>query len=262
MVRRPGSAVDLAAIDPRSTPDAPGDKDETRKADKALRKQLQELQVRLRAECERSVVLVLQGMDCAGKDGAIRRVFRGVDPQGIHLRSFKAPSEEELAHDFLWRIHAALPPRGMIGIFNRSHYEDVLHKRVRERAPEDEWGPRIRSIVDFERHLVSCGTTLVKVFLHISKAEQEERLESRLNHPDKRWKYNPHDLEDRKRWDDFQTAYADTISKTSTPGRAVVRRPGGPQVVPELGRADDPRRHARAARPSLPGGLNVPFIRQ
>ena len=212
----PSTTVDLATIDPGSTPEAPGDKRETRKAEKQLRAHLQELQVRLRAECARSVLLVLQGMDCAGKDGAIKRVFRGVDPQGVHLRSFQAPSEEELAHDFLWRIHAALPPKGLIGIFNRSHYEDVLHKRVREQAPEDEWGPRITSILDFERHLHSCDTTLVKVFLHISKAEQQERLDARMNDPRKRWKYNPHDLEDRERWDDFQAAYADTISRTST----------------------------------------------
>ena len=212
----PGSSVDLDAIDPASTPGAPGDKAVTRKAEKALGKHLQELQVRLRAEGNRSVLLVLQGMDCAGKDGVIKRVFRGVDPQGIHLTSFKAPSDDELAHDFLWRVHAALPRRGLIGIFNRSHYEDVLHVRVRERAREDVWGPRVTSVTDFERHLTSCGTTVVKMFLHISKAEQEQRLQSRLNNARKRWKYNPHDLEDRKLWDEFHAAYADLMGRTST----------------------------------------------
>ena len=118
--------LDLASIDPRSTEGAPGDKKQTRKTEKHVRKHLQELQVQLRAECRRSVLLVLQGMDCSGKDGVIKRVFRGVDPQGVHLASFKAPSEDELAHDFLWRIHDATPPKGMIGVFNRSHYEDVL----------------------------------------------------------------------------------------------------------------------------------------
>ena len=211
---KPGAAVDLGAIDTGSTSHAPGAKSETRGAEKALRKQLQELQVRLRAECTRSVLLVLQGMDCAGKDGVIKHVFRGVDPQGVHLRTFKAPSEEELAHDFLWRIHAALPPTGMIGIFNRSHYEDVLHVRVRQRAPEEEWEPRITSILDFERHLVSCGTSIVKVFLHISKEEQHERLEARMNDARKRWKYNPHDLE---------IASSGTSSRPRTPTRSRVR---------------------------------------
>ena len=212
----PGAAVDLSEIDPSSTDGAPGDKAATRKAEKELRGRLQDLQVRLRAEGLRSVLLALQGMDCAGKDGVIKHVFRGVDPQGVHLRAFKAPSEDELAHDFLWRIHGALPPAGTIGIFNRSHYEDVLHKRVRERADEDVWEPRIRSIVDFERHLTSCGTTVLKVFLHISKDEQQERFESRLRKVSKRWKYNPHDLKDRELWDAFQAAYGDTIARTST----------------------------------------------
>ncbi|MEX0875647.1 MAG: PPK2 family polyphosphate kinase [Actinomycetota bacterium] len=212
----PGSHVDLDLIDPRSTPEAPGDKHATRAASKVLLEKLSDLQVRLRAESKRSLLIVLQAMDGGGKDGTIRNVFRGVDPQGVHVKSFRRPSEEELGHDFLWRIHRALPPVGEIGIFNRSHYEDVVTVRVRELVAPAVWRSRFPSIVDFERHLDRSATKVVKLFLHISNQEQAERLAKRLHRPDKRWKFDPSDLEDRKKWSDFETAYQEAIEGTST----------------------------------------------
>ncbi len=212
----PGSRVELDVIDAGSTPETPGDKHETRAATKALHRTFSELQVRLRAESKRSLLVVLQAMDGGGKDGTIRNVFRGVDPQGMRVKSFRRPSEEELAHDFLWRIHRALPADGEIGIFNRSHYEDVVTVRVRELVPPPVWQSRFGSIVDFERHLDRSDTKVVKLFLHISKEEQAKRLAKRLDRPDKRWKFDPGDLEDRKRWPEFITAYQEAIERTST----------------------------------------------
>jgi PPK2 family polyphosphate:nucleotide phosphotransferase len=213
----PGSHVALELIDPRSTPGTPGDKDETSAASRILLEKLSDLQVRLRAESKRSLLIVLQAMDGGGKDGTIRNVFRGVDPQGVHVKSFRRPSEEELWHDFLWRVHRALPAAGDIGIFNRSHYEDVVTVRVHKLVPPEVWESRFQSIVDFERHLDRSETKVVKLFLHISKEEQAERLAKRLHRPDKRWKFDPSDLEDRKYWSEFETAYQEAIERTSTP---------------------------------------------
>ncbi len=212
----PDHRPDLADIDPHGDDGAPGDKDETRALTEPLVEELAELQTRLWAEDRRSLLLVLQAMDAGGKDGTIRKVFTGVNPQGVRVASFKAPSPEELDHDFLWRIHQQTPGRGEIGVFNRSHYEDVLIVRVNELVPEEVWRPRYRAIRDFERSLHEAGTTIVKVFLHISKDEQAQRFQERLDTPEKRWKFSAADLEVRARWDDYQVAYADALGETST----------------------------------------------
>ncbi|WP_125106755.1 MULTISPECIES: PPK2 family polyphosphate kinase [Gulosibacter] len=186
-------------------------------------KELSDLQERMYAKARvddpnaPSVLFVLQGMDTAGKGGIIRHVFGSVDPQGLQLASFKRPTEEELAHDFLWRIEKQVPKPGFIGVFDRSHYEDVLVQRVRSLAPAEEIERRYGAIVDFERGLVAAGTKVVKVFLHISKDEQEERLRERIEREDKHWKYNPGDIDERELWDEYQQAYEIAIQRTSTP---------------------------------------------
>jgi PPK2 family polyphosphate:nucleotide phosphotransferase len=171
---------------------------------------------RLWAEAARSVLLVLQGADASGKDGTIRSVLTGINPQGCRVVSFKQPNVTELAHDFLWRIHRSCPARGEIGIFNRSHYEDVVAVRVRRLAPESVWSTRPHSIRTFERMLVEEGTTVVKVFLHVSREEQGRRLQERLDDPAKNWKFRRGDLDDRARWDEFAAAYDEVIAQTST----------------------------------------------
>jgi PPK2 family polyphosphate:nucleotide phosphotransferase len=181
-----------------------------------LRLKLSALQERLYAEGKRSVLIVLQGTDTSGKDGVIRHVMSGVNPQGCSVTSFKSPTPLERAHDFLWRVHAACPPRGYIGIFNRSHYEDVLITRVHGWITDKEADHRLRQIRDFEKMLTKNGTRLLKFFLHISKSEQKKRLLSRLDNPDKRWKFNVQDVEERTYWKAYQKAYEETISATST----------------------------------------------
>ncbi|HVF33478.1 MAG TPA: polyphosphate kinase 2 family protein [Acidimicrobiales bacterium] len=213
---RPKSPAHLHRIDPGSREGAPGDKKATEVASLALNRELAELQERLWAENQRSLLVVLQAMDAGGKDGAIRRVFGGVNPQGCRVTSFKAPSEEELAHDFLWRINKATPRKGEIAIFNRSHYEDVLIVRVHDLVPKSVWSKRYAIINSFEANLAASGTTIVKFFLHISKKEQAERFRKRLENPEKHWKFRLADLEERKHWDDYQTAFEDALSKTST----------------------------------------------
>jgi PPK2 family polyphosphate:nucleotide phosphotransferase len=175
-----------------------------------------ELAYRLYAENRRCVLLVLQGMDTSGKDGTIRTVMTGVNPQSFQITSFKQPSAEELDHDFLWRIHKAVPNRGEIGIFNRSHYEDVLIVRVHKLIPEEQWRSRYHIINEFESLLAAGGMTFIKCFLHISKDEQRERLQKRLDNPNKRWKFSKSDLPERKLWDDYQRAYEDAITECNT----------------------------------------------
>ena len=175
-----------------------------------------DLAYRLYAENRWSVLLVLQGMDTSGKDGTIRTVTSGVNPQSCQVVPFKQPSAEELDHDFLWRIHQAVPRRGNIGIFNRSHYEDVLVVRVHKLVPEAQWRKRYDQINAFEELLVEGGITLLKCFLHVSKDEQKERLQARLDDPDKRWKFNHGDLDERKLWDDYQRAYEDALTRCNT----------------------------------------------
>jgi PPK2 family polyphosphate:nucleotide phosphotransferase len=212
----PGSKVRLADIDTRSKDGAPGDKEATTELVEGLVAQLGEWQTRLWAEGSRSVLMVLQAMDAGGKDGTIRKVFTGVNPQGVRVASFKAPTPEELSHDFLWRIHAQAPAHGELGVFNRSHYEDVLIVRVNELVPEDVWRGRYEHIRAFEANLAAAGTTVVKIFLHISPEEQAERLQARLDDPTKRWKFAAADLDVREHWDAYQDAYEEAIGETST----------------------------------------------
>lgn len=181
-----------------------------------LREELIELQARLYAESKQKLLVVFQAMDGGGKDGTIRSVFQGANPQGVVVTSFKAPTALELAHDFLWRVHSAVPANGYIGVFNRSHYEDVLVVRVHKLVSENAWKPRFEMINDFERMLTSTGTRIVKFFLHISKDEQRKRFEERINDPSKRWKFDPADLEKRKLWDDYEAAFEDMLEKCST----------------------------------------------
>jgi PPK2 family polyphosphate:nucleotide phosphotransferase len=211
----PLSKVKLADFDPGYVAD--GWTKET--AEKRLEENsvaLADLAYRLYAEDRRSVLLVLQGMDTSGKDGTIRKVTAGMNPMSFDITSFKQPSDEELDHDFLWRIHRAEPNYGQIGIFNRSHYEDVLIVRVHELAPNSVWKLRYDQINNFERTLVENRVSLVKCYLHISKDEQKERLEARLDDPTKRWKFNRQDLQERKLWDDYQAAYDDALTRCNT----------------------------------------------
>ena len=210
----PGSRVNLSKVDPGNTHGF--DKETGRNAMDGLLERLTELQERLWAEHRQSVLVVLQGIDAAGKDGTIRKVMTAFNPQGCPVSSFKVPSTEELAHDFLWRIHKRTPAKGEIGIFNRSHYEDVLIVRVHEIVPMAVWGGRYDQIVEFEENLTENGTTVVKFFLYIDKDEQRERFQARYDDPTKRWKFALGDLEERKHWDDYIAAYEDALSKTST----------------------------------------------
>jgi len=212
---RADTDLDLARHDPAET--FGWDKD-TAKAELAtVREEIAELQTRLFAEGERALLVVLQAMDAGGKDGVLREVLTGLNPAGIAVHSFGAPSEEELAHDYLWRVHRHTPARGHIGVFNRSHYEDVLVVRVKGLVPAARWRKRYDHIKGFERQLADEGTAVVKVFLHISKHEQQARFQDRIDSPDERWKFRRGDLDDRARWDDFMAAYRDALAKTSVP---------------------------------------------
>lgn len=212
----PGAPLDLATIDTSSTDGAPGRKQETVTLLDDLRTQLGRFQERLWAEHRQSLLVVLQSIDAGGKDGTVRHVFRGIDPQGVKVTSFKAPSEVELDHDFLWRCHSATPAKGEIAVWNRSHYEDVLIVRVKQLVPEEIWRPRFEHIRAFEDNLAGAGTRIVKFFLHISPEEQAVRLRSRLHEPEKRWKFRIEDLDERACWDDYQTAFTEAITKTTT----------------------------------------------
>lgn len=211
-----GSPVDLSKFDPSDTSLASGKKDETNAKSEKLSERLVDLQELLFAEHKHKLLVVLQGMDTSGKDGTVRHVMRGLSPQACRAVSFKKPTEPEAEHDFLWRIHAQVPAAGEIVIFNRSHYEDVLIVRVHELVPEKIWRKRYDQINDFERMLSESGTTILKFFLHISRDEQRERLQARLDDPTKRWKFQHGDLEERKLWDDYTKAYEDAMEKTST----------------------------------------------
>lgn len=193
------------------------DRDQAEAEFKALRREFIELQRRLYAENKQKLLIVFQAMDAGGKDGTIRNILRGVNPQGVRVHSFKVPSKEELAHDFLWRIHQDVPAKGMIGVFNRSHYEDVLVVRVHDIVPESVWRPRYEQINQFEKLLTDTGTTILKFFLHISPEEQKERFQSRLDEPDKNWKFSLEDLEKRKFWGDYMAAYEEMLQQCTTP---------------------------------------------
>ncbi|MEH1102249.1 PPK2 family polyphosphate kinase [Micromonospora sp. CPCC 205561] len=239
----PGAAVDLRSVDPRSTPGLPGPevtgpdrKAWARGQVVLLGAELGRQQEMLFADAKaraagrpgrpagaagrvaagRRVLLVLQAMDCGGKDGTVKRVAGAMNPLGLHVRSFGPPTAEELRHDFLWRVRRALPPPGYVGVFNRSHYEDVLAARVGALVPEPVWRARYDEINAFEREQADAGVTLVKVMLHISYAEQGRRLLERLDEPRKHWKYDPSDVDARARWDDYQAAYAEALSRCGT----------------------------------------------
>ena len=212
----------LADVDARSTPAFEGDKIAGKIAMMATDAEVDELQERLWANGTRSdkrrLLLVVQGMDTSGKGGVMRHVIGAMDPQGVQIASFKAPTAEEKKHDFLWRIRNALPEVGRIGVFDRSHYEDVLIARVHDLVPPEEWKKRYAQINAFERQLVAQGITVVKVMLHVSKEEQSERLLDRLEREDKHWKFNPGDLDEREHWDEYQEAYQVALSRCSTKG--------------------------------------------
>jgi PPK2 family polyphosphate:nucleotide phosphotransferase len=211
----PGRPIELAAISTAGKLLLP-DRNRAEEEFKELRKELIELQRRHYAANSDKLLVVFQAMDAGGKDGTIRRVFRGVNPQGVQVTSFKVPSKKELAHDFLWRVHQAVPAKGMIGVFNRSHYEDVLVVRVHNIVPESVWRPRYEQINSFEKMLVETGTVILKFYLHISKDEQRERFQARINEPSKNWKFSFDDLEKRKLWPDYMAAYQEMLKQTTT----------------------------------------------
>ncbi|MFY4730338.1 polyphosphate kinase 2 family protein [Nitrospira sp. BLG_2] len=216
---KPGNKLSLKEFDPDDTGDYKKNEQGKTKAKvetAELIARLDRLQERLYANATRSLLIVLQGMDTSGKDGTIKSVMSGVNPQGCKVVAFKAPSKDELAHDFLWRVHREVPPKGYIGIFNRSHYEDVLITRVHGWVTDKLIRRRFNQIRQFEELLSESGTAMLKFFLHISKDEQKERLEARIADPEKRWKWNSGDLEERKLWDEYLKAFEDVISATSS----------------------------------------------
>lgn len=212
----PGQPIVLSDCSTRGR-DFRNDRDEAEQEFQKLREDFIELQSKLYAEGKQSLLIVLQAMDAGGKDSTIRKICQGVNPQGVEVTSFKKPSAAELAHDFLWRIHQAVPATGMVGIFNRSHYEDVLVVRVDNIEPEAVWRPRYQRINQFEEHLTACSTTVLKFFLHISKEEQKERFQDRLDRPEKNWKFDVGDLHKRSQWDDYQRAFEDMLNHCTTP---------------------------------------------
>ena len=213
---KPDSKVDLSKWDPEDSSEFDGNKEEGRAALAYLNGKLAELQEILYAENKHKVLIVLQAMDTGGKDGAIRHVFKGINPQGVRVASFKVPSAIEMDHDYLWRIHQQTPGKGEMVIFNRSHYEDVLVVRVHKLVPEKVWKRRYQQINNFEKLLAEEGTTILKFYLHISAEEQKERLRARLEDPTKHWKFHPNDLKERQLWKEYLRAYEDALEKTST----------------------------------------------
>ena len=212
----PGSRLRLGKVDPGDTSGFDGGKSDGERAIDSVVKKLDPLQELLYAEHRHKVLVVLQGMDSSGKDGTIRRVFEGVNPQGVRVAHFGKPSEEELDHDYLWRAHKQVPGKGEIVIFNRSHYESVLVERVHGLVPEKVWSRRYRQISDFERMLSEEGTAILKFFLHIDKEEQAKRFQARLEDPTKHWKFSYLDYNERSYWKDYTKAYEDALEKTST----------------------------------------------
>jgi PPK2 family polyphosphate:nucleotide phosphotransferase len=212
----PDSPVDLNHWDPDDKSLFPVSKKDGKKTLLQLNEELEGLQELLYAEGKHKILIVLQAMDTGGKDGTIRHVFEGVNPQGVKVASFKVPTPKELAHDYLWRIHRHTPGKGEIVIFNRSHYEDVLVVRVHNLVPQEVWSKRYEHIRAFEKTLADEGTTILKFYLHINREEQKERLQARLDQPHKNWKFSKGDLAERALWDQYQAAYEEAIAKTST----------------------------------------------
>jgi PPK2 family polyphosphate:nucleotide phosphotransferase len=213
---RPGRKVDLSEFDPDDTHQVPGGKVEAKKKSAVIQERLADLQELLYAGHEWKLLIVLQGMDTSGKDGTIRHVMGGFNPVGTRVVSFKKPSPEESDHDYLWRVHRQVPGKGEVAVFNRSHYEDVLVVRVHSLVPKATWQKRYDHISAFEQMLHDEGSVILKFFLHISKEEQRARLQARIEDRTKRWKFQPGDLEERKLWKDYQRAYEDALSRTST----------------------------------------------
>lgn len=211
----PGSKVRMKDFDPDATPLC-GDKADGKEQSLKVQQRLGELQELLYAEHHHKVLIILQGMDTSGKDGTVRHVMNGVSPSGVRVVSFKKPTEEEIDHDFLWRVHPNTPGSGEIAVFNRSHYEDVLVVRVHNLVKEKVWRKRYEQINAFERTLAASGTVILKFFLNISRDEQRKRLQERIDDPKKHWKFQHGDIEERKRWDDYMDAYEEALEKTST----------------------------------------------
>jgi len=211
----PGSRVDLRRTETDGK-DISKDREACEERFVQKRRELIDLQEELYAEGRQKLLIVFQAMDGGGKDGTIRAVFEGVNPQGVEVTCFKKPSDQELSRDFLWRVHNAVPPAGKIGVFNRSHYEDVLAVRVHKLVPEKIWKSRFEHINNFEKLLTTSGTRVLKFFLHISRSEQKQRFEERLNDPEKRWKFDPADLEKRRLWDEYREAFEDMLERCST----------------------------------------------
>jgi PPK2 family polyphosphate:nucleotide phosphotransferase len=215
MLVKPGTRVNLKDFDPDDTGPYRSE-EEARQTLQDHLDQLIKLQNLLYAENQRALLIILQGMDTSGKDGTIRQVMAGLTPLGVQVKAFKAPTEEELRHDFLWRVHKAVPEQGWFGIFNRSHYEDVLIVRVHDLVPHNVWKARYEQINDFEKMLVKNRVLILKFFLHISRAEQKRRLEQRLSDPTRYWKFSLRDVEERKYWHDYRKAYEVALSRCST----------------------------------------------
>lgn len=247
---RAGSKLDLDAHDPRET--FGWDKVAAQAEFTEVIAEVAELQERLFASEQAALLVVLQAMDAGGKDGTIRTVFRPLNPAGVDVNPFGVPSDEERAHDYLWRIHQHTPPKGTIGVFNRSHYEDVLVVRVRGFAPEPVWKRRYRHIREFERMLTDEGTHVVKLFLNISKDEQRLRMQDRIDDPAERWKFRTGDLDDRALWDEYQTAFRDALRETSTAAAPWYVVPGDRKWVRNLVVARILRHHLRAIDPKFP----------
>lgn len=218
MLLKPVSSRDRLQLRDKdaSPPKSPGSGDELEKQLDKLLDRLEELQQVFYADGRRALLIVLQGRDASGKDGVVRTVIGAANPAGIRVTSFKAPSPVELAHDYLWRVHQVMPEKGMMGIFNRSHYEDVLVVRVHKLVPEEVWSKRYDQINDFERILTENGTVILKFFLHVSHDEQKQRLRKRVEDKTRNWKFNAGDLDERNRWDEYTDAYRDVLRKCST----------------------------------------------
>jgi len=213
---KPGDKINIKSFNPDDDSWMPESQEQLKSELKKLRKRLIKLQQLLYAQNKHKLLIVLQALDSGGKDGTIRSIFKGVNPQGVKVANFKVPTPIELSHDYLWRVHSKTPATGEIVIFNRSQYEDVLVVRVRDLAPEKVWKRRYQHIKEFERLLADEGTTILKFFLNISKAEQKKRFLSRITNPEKQWKFNPGDIDERQFWDDYMSAYQDAITRTST----------------------------------------------
>src|SRR5512141_2289725 len=212
----PGKKIRLSEWDPNERGEYKGDKEQALVETEKLNQRLGELHEVLFAEHKHKILVVLQAMDTGGKDGVIRHVFDGVNPQGARVANFKEPTAEELDHDYLWRVYRQVPAKGELVIFNRSHYEDVLIVRVHGLVPPEIWGKRFDQINAFEQMLSETGTTILKFYLHIDKDEQKERLQARLDDPNKHWKFRRGDLQERKLWPEYMQAYEDVLNKTST----------------------------------------------